>query len=315
YDDQIPTLWKSVGSKMTSRDKNLNAVSGWKEVTGNAPINTAVTNSIARWADLKTLINDVNFDPIRGKLPGDLDSDLTAEEANIATIPGTGPKDRLYYTKTSMKEFISALKTFKNKRWERTVELQQYKRFDDLFTQAKMYTLLKARNVLTPSDIKALTSQESGDYTWVNVGGIDKNKPGYQNTMSVGSTYIGIAQMGAPAQTEAISWAGANGVVIPDKVDGVDTRNIPEYAVLLSAAYLSHLYDKLKTKYGTRFPTTNPEMKKLIFSCYNWNYKSLCTCIDTNVGKTAAITYAAIETHMPGETQTYVKKIMQRLNG
>ncbi len=314
YDDQIPGLWKTVGTKMTSRDSHLSTISGWKEVTGDPVVNNAVTKSTARWTELKKLISDTKFDSINGKLPATTAQDIKDEETNIGEIPGKSG-DRLYNTKATMKEFISALKAYMNKKDERVVELQQYKRFDELFTQVKMYTLLKGRNVLSPSDIKALTSQESGDYTWVNVGGIDKNKPGYQNTMSVGSTYIGIAQMGAPAQTEAISWAAANGVVIPEKVDNVDTRNIPEYAVLLSAAYLSHLYDKLREKYGPRFPLTNPEMKKLIFACYNWNFKALCTCIETYVGKTALITYSAIETHMPEETQNYVKKIMQRLNG
>lgn len=314
YDDQIPGLWSAVGSKMSSRDKNLGVVRDWKEVTGNATIKSAIDASISRWSELKKLIADAKFDSIKGKLPSTTDTDIVNEEANIAAIPGTSSKDRLYYTKAAMKEFVSALKSYKSQRAERVVELQQYKRFDELFTQAKMYTLLTARNVLTPSSIKALTSQESGDYTWVNVGGIEKDKPGYKNTMSVGNVYTGIAQMGAPAQKEAIKWASANGVVIPEKISGTDTRDIPEYAVLLSAAYLSHLYDKLEEKYGKRLPSADIEVSKLIFCCYNWNFASFCSSVDKHLGKTDPITFEVMKPYLPGETQTYVDKIMKRLN-
>ncbi|MCW3085865.1 MAG: hypothetical protein JWP12_3231 [Bacteroidetes bacterium] len=315
YDKTLPDLFKTVKTKMAARDNLLQSVTGWKEVTGNAAVNTAIQSSIKRWADLKVILNNPKFDTIKGTLPLTLDADIANEENNISQIPGSTAKDRLYYTKATMREFIKALRGYKSKKEERVVEEKQFHRFDDLFVQAKMYKILGVYNVFFPATIKALTARESGDFTYIEVAGVGKNKPGYQNPLQpkYPKTYTGIAQMGAPAKSEAISWASSNGIEIPAKVDETDSRDLPEYAILLSAAYLSNLYNQLKTEYGKRFPSDISEKRKIVFAVYNWNLGNFNAMVKKNFKSTDVLTYAGVKPHLPGETQTYVFEIYQRL--
>lgn len=261
------------------------------------------------------MLNDPKYDPINGALPSTVSKDIEDEEKNIQEIPGASSKDRLYYTKASMKSFISALKSYKKTKEERVVEIAQFHRFDELFVQAKMYQVLNVYNVLAPADIKALTARESGDFIYVQVAGVGKNKPGYQNklTPKYPKLYTGIGQIGAPAKTEGINWAKGHGIEIPLSVDGVDSRDLPEYAVLISASYLSHLYKELKAKYGSRLPSNNNERKKLIFAVYNWNLAGFNSMVQKNLKADEPITYSKVKSHLPGETQIYVTEIFTRL--
>ena len=193
----------------------------------------------------------------------DIDS-ITKEETEAL-----GRLKRNKNTDDVVKKFIESLKQAKTTMTETTEEETEYKRFDKHFLDAAVVELAKKipHATITPADLKALVSQETGDLTNTEVAGIQGKTKGVKSQRKNKGGYVGLGQLNTAARDEAITWAKGQKSAI-SIAEGTDARKDPLTAIKLTAAYLGRVSDLL---WGG-LPDNRPgeaEFKKMLFAAYN----------------------------------------------
>jgi len=194
-------------------------------------------------------------------------------------------------------------------------EIQEFKRFDELYLSNK--NLLNKIPYITfyPSEIKALQAQETGDFTITSVAGLEQKDKGIK-TGGRNLSFVGIGQIGTDGLIDSVKWLSEKGIKIP--LDP-DPRTIPELAIKLTIGVLG-IYTE---KYIYHFlPANKPEgleLKKILFAAYNAGQGTVLKGINNYINATDKKTYtwSDVEPSITklgiGQPKEYVEGIIKRL--
>lgn len=306
----VPGKWSTLQVKMQQRDRLI--ASALSSATAGTTIYDALTRLSTRWPSMRTRLNNPRFDPAAGALPGRtaIANAITEDRADRGLLTGRGNR----FIRGAILEFITALNNYLSDRDTLDEERIQYQRFDNLFTDPDVRTLLRAIShaTFTTADVKALVSQETGDLTNTAVHGITTGRPGYSQHILNRRGYIGLGQHNTVARDAAIAWAARQGVRIPARPD---PRRIPAESIKLTAAYLGRVMDMLYPNLPDNKPSGD-ELKKMVFASYNDGHRRVYQAANNFVGsRTINYTWNDIKNTSPirSHARAYVDGIISRI--
>jgi hypothetical protein len=194
-------------------------------------------------------------------------------------------------------------------------EIQEFKRFDELYLSNK--NLLNKIPYITfyPSEIKALQAQETGDFTITSVAGLEQKNKGIK-TGGRNLSFVGIGQIGADGLIDSVKWLSEKGIKIPLEPD---PRTIPELAIKLTIGILGIYTEKYIYPH---LPANKPEgyeLKKIIFAAYNAGQGTVLKGINNYINATGkkSYTWYDVEPNVTalkkGQPKEYVENIIKRL--
>jgi hypothetical protein len=194
-------------------------------------------------------------------------------------------------------------------------EIQEFKRFDELYLSNK--NLLNKIPYITfyPSEIKALQAQETGDFTITSVAGLEQKDKGIK-TGGRNLSFVGIGQIGTDGLIDSVKWLSEKGIKIP--LDP-DPRTIPELAIKLTIGVLGIYTEKYIYPF---LPANKPEgleLKKILFAAYNAGQGTVLKGINNYINATGKKTYtwSDVEPSITklgiGQPKEYVEGIIKRL--
>ena len=228
--------------------------------------------------------------------------------------------EKYKYLKAEMENLHAALEKYLDSLKILSEEYEQIKRYDNFFNSDNSNTIRNAIKVsVTAADIKAMIMQETGDLI---AGGDTKQEEktgGIPLSNSQGSDqFIGICQMNKASRVSAEKWAQNLGVTIGGESD---PRTLPYKAVLLTAAYLGLMVDKVMANLPSPRPD-DAEIKKMAWAAYNIGPSAMKRVLlafkekykDQQVKATYALLADLPETtDATGQANEYVIGIMRRL--
>jgi hypothetical protein len=262
---EIAGNWNFLNQKFKRRNKIIQEVDKLGYAQSDQQKN-ALNNLNKRWARLKKLLSDSQFNPATGLIQtkANFTRLINAEKQDLAALQG-----RLFKSmRGEVNEFLKALQAYLDNRWKLDQEQTQFHRFDQHFNNTSVSKLVKfiPHASFNMAEIKALTGQESADFTNITIAGIDPKKPGLQDRTKNPGSFIGIGQHSTGARNEAITWAKGKGVTIQDKPD---PRTIPLESIKLTAAYLGRVMEDLLFPGLPNPKPSGDELKKMGFAAYN----------------------------------------------
>lgn len=301
--------WSHLANKMTERDR---VIAGRLALVPSTSSEHAVLTRLqTRWPSFRTALARASTDPATWSLPASaaIAAARTNEQADRRAL--TGRSNR--FVRASISQFLSALDAYLSTRARVDQERTEFHRFDPLINAADVITLLNgiAGPHFTRADLKALTGQETADFTNTRIHGISGTAgirgPGRRNP-----GHIGVGQLTTAARNEAIAWASGQGVTIPARPD---PRRIPAEAFKLAAAYMGRVSEILQRTLPRNRPSGD-EYKKMVFAGYNGGPATVYRAARSFVGSTARnYTWADIRTQptVTAQMRNYVRDIVARL--
>lgn len=308
---RLPAKWTQLGNKLTIRDQTISQRRAL--LNASDPAVAILTDLLNRWPSFRTNLASTSFDPATGTLPAaaDIASARTDELSNRSSLTGTANR----FVRNSIREFVTALDAYLADRTRLDAERTEFHRFDSLFRDPDVGTLLGAisQATFTRADVKALVGQETADLTNINVHGITTGRPGITTSRPNRHGFHGLGQHSAAARNEAITWAAANGVVIPPTPD---PRHDPASSIKLTAAYFGRVMDMLWPNLPSPKPAGD-ELKKLVFAAYNGGPANVTAAARSFLsGRTVAYTWNDIKMQptISAQMRNYVQDIVTRLS-
>lgn len=306
---RVPGKWGQLSKKLQQRDKLV--ADRLLLVKAGSPEEATLIQLQGRWTALRALVSSSSFNPSSDPLPSSITGDRTDELSDMGALTGKANK----FVSAAIQEFVNALNAYLRDRGTLDDEKTEYHRFDNLFTDPDVTTLLKAipQATFTSADVKALVDQETGDLTNTEVVGISAKKSGIKTSRVNRGGHVGFGQHTASARDEAIVWAVKQRVVIPTPPD---PRGVPAASVKLTAAFLGRVMDLLLVGLPATRPTGD-ELKKLVFAAYNGGHVGVIKAAKGfTKGKPVVYTWGDIM-NQPGVTaqmRNYVSGIVGRLS-
>ncbi|WNG48136.1 lytic transglycosylase domain-containing protein [Archangium minus] len=321
---ELKRLWSELLARYPQRKKRIEEAIA---VHGNAPEVQAVLNSLlARWA--KEMANE-EFDPITDEYQ-QMQTLVTQDLEDLAKLPLKGNRLQVATQREVIavlknpQEFHSRFNTFVRRRRMLEEEKEEYIRFDNLFLDLNApfpivrEIFSKFTHVqFTVADLKAFISQESGDLTRKDVWGLqDKRRGRVTNAGRPLETdpYLGIAQMGDAAVTQAKKWATDKGLTL--NPPEAQPQKEPKYAIPLAAAYTVWLAERMLNRLPNNKPT-GEDFKKFVFAAYNWGPDNVvdaaANIAESNNTYTWADVAARAKPRPPLETREHIRRIFYRL--
>jgi Domain of unknown function (DUF4157) len=308
---RVPSKWNQLRNKLGQRDRVI--TQRLTLVSAGTPQHTTLTNLQARWSSMRSLLSSATFNPATDSLPSRtaINSALTDERADRAALTETANR----VVRNSIQEFIDALNAYLRDRDTFDAEDTAYHRFDSLFTDPDVRTLLAgiSHGRFTTADVKALVDQETGDLTNTAIHGISSSKPGITTRRPNRHGFIGLGQHSTSARDEAITWAGSQGVTIPPRPD---PRTVPAQSIKLTAAFIGRVMDMLWPGLPPTKPTGD-ELKKLVFASYNGGHSNVIRAANSFL-RSGSTTYdwddIKNQPSISGQMRNYVAEIVDRLS-
>jgi hypothetical protein len=303
--DAIRGDWSEVKRKFAQREKTLAQASGL--VKGGSPEEQQVTRMRARLGALGTAVADAGYVPETSATSwaASTTSDLAADATDAASL-----RARFKFLPAVISELSGAVTDYLRDRRILGEETTEFARFDPQYGTADARTLISAIRpaVIEATDVKALMAQESGDFTIVDIKGLEGKSKGIV-TNRKNRPFVGAAQVGSDALPNAIGWSGSKGVTIASSPD--PREDVPK-SILLAAAYLGWLLDRLTARLPSPQPTGN-ELKKMAFAAYNGGLERVVDAAAAMGGK--PYTWDTLKSHprITDQMRTYVSSILQRL--
>jgi len=310
--NRVPAKWSQLRNKLTLRDRTLNQ--RLAILNASDPAVPILNGLLSRWPFFRTnLAPTSGFDPAAGTLPAAtaIAAARTDELSNRSALSGTANR----FVRAAITEFVTALDAYLADRTRLDGERTEFHRFDPLFTAPDVTTLLGAipHANFTTADVKALVGQETADLTNINVHGITTGRPGITTSHPNRHGFHGLGQHSATARNEAITWAAANGVVIPPTPD---PRHDPALSIQLTAAYFGRVMDMLWPGLPNPKPAGD-ELKKLVFAAYNGGPTNVTAAARSFLNhRTVAYTWTDIKMQptISAQMRNYVEDIVHRLS-
>ncbi|WBV50734.1 eCIS core domain-containing protein [Chryseobacterium gambrini] len=308
---RIPNSWNNLRAKLSQRDRLI--TQRLSLVASGSAEETLLLNMQSRWGTFRTLLSApaTNSATVRLPVQSIIDNAVADERSDRSAL--TGQSNRIL--RAAILEFISSLTTFLNNRETVADERIEYARFDTLFNDPQVGTLLSAISVarFTRADVKALISQETGDLTNTAVHGISSTKSGIRSNRRNGHGFVGLGQHSTSARDEAIDWANANGVTIAATPD---PRRTPATSILLTAAYIGRTTDLLFAALPSNKPSGD-ELKKMVFASYNGGFRRVRDAANSFLSTASSRDYdwndIKDEPRITGQMRNYVEEIVSRL--
>ena len=304
--------WGHLKGKMKQRNNMITA--RLKTAKSGSDLEKVLKRLDARWPSFKKAISNKKTDPSNMKMPSAsaIAGAIKSEKADAKNAALAGRGER--FVLGAINEFITAVSNFTDVRAQLDVERKEFKRFDKHINAADAKKLLKAIKGATfnGADLKALTGQETADFTNTNIDGISGSK-GIKKAGRKNKTHKGVGQLTSAARDEAISWAAAKGVTIKKSPD---PRLKAVTGFLVTAAYMGRMSDLLHKTLPKNIPSGD-EFKKLVFAGYNGGHVGVKKAAKAFVGgKAKAYTWSDIKnkTGATAQMRNYVKEIVSRLS-
>lgn len=306
---RLPGNWNTLESRLRQRDRRV--AERLSLIKVNSDDHTVLLRLQNRWRWFRSHLAQDNPDTIQ--LPQDthIANALHDERGDRDALQGSTNR----VIRSVINEFIEALENYLSARSRLDAERTSYHRFDPLFVGQDVQKLLAAISgaAFTTADLKALTGQETADFTNINVHGIRTDKPGITTSRPNRHGFIGLGQHSTISMSEAIQWAKSHGVTIQDRPD---PRQAPATSILLTAAYLGRVVDILHNGLPAPIPNGD-EFKKLVFASYNGGPQKIIRAVMAYLaGRSAVYTWDNIKNNrnITGQMRNYVTEIVERLN-
>ena len=306
----ITSTWAHLKNKMTDRDRLVRARLAL--VGTISPEYTTLTRLESRWSSFRRALTSTSTDPAIWASPSSSVIATAKTEERADSIALSGRSNR--FIRGSINEFLLALDVYLSTRSKLDQERTEFNRFDPLINATDVITLLNAipGASFTRADLKALTGQETADFTNTRIDGIS-GTVGLRHQGRRNAGHIGVGQLTPAASAEAIVWASSQGVTISP---APDPRKIPAEAFKLTAAYMGRVSQILQASLPGNIPGGD-EYKKLVFAGYNGGPGAVFNAARsfTN-GRTVSYTWTQISTQptVTGQMRNYVNDIVRRLS-
>lgn len=306
----IASTWAHLANKMRERDWVI--TDRFALVPATSPEQAVLTRLQSRWPSFRSALASSTTDPATWTVPAAaaIAQARTDEQTDRGALGGRSNR----FVRDSISQFLSALNSYLSTRERLDQERTEFHRFDPLINAADVITLLSGITgaSFTRADLKALTGQETADFTDTRIHGIS-GTAGIRKPVRSNPGHIGVGQLTTDARDEAIVWATARGVTIPAQPD---PRRIPAEAFKLAAAYMGRISDILQINLPNNKPAGD-EYKKLVFAGYTGGAPAVYRAANSFVGRRPRdYTWADIRTQ-PSVTpamRNYVNSIVARLS-
>ncbi len=214
------------------------------------------------------------------------------------------------------KEFTDAMLKFYNCIIIYVEEKTEFQRFNSLFSAEEVTAIInKIPHVkFTACELKALCSQETGDFNDTKIYGVHTKTKGMLRPTSNNANYVGLGQIGVGAVGDALEWAKSKGLTV--NFNKTNRSIEPKDSIVLAACYLGTLTERYLLKNLPEPKPTCAEFKKLVFAAYNSTFNRVISSTKDyqKKNKDANYSWEKIKSYFADETQKYVPEIIERLN-